>query len=415
MPSDTSGQIHIETIGIVGSGAMGRGIAQIAALAGLKVRLFDSNAAAVGAARDYLAETFAKLTAKGKLDEFRSRAALSAVSGAQALAEFADCDLVVEAIVEKLDAKQRAVPRARRRMVSGRCVLATNTSSLSVTAIAAGCTTPARVAGFHFFNPVPLMKVVEVIAGLRTDRRRARAADGHRAPHGPYAGAREGHARLHRQPRGARLRHRGAAHPGRRRRGLRDIDRILRDQAGFRLGPFELLDLTALDVSHPVMESIYRQYYEEPRFRPSPITAQRLAGGLLGPQDRRRLLPLRGRQAAALPNRRCRPLCPARAGSGRAAPHATSRRSDRLRSAGATLDSGATPGRDSLCLGAAAGPRRDQSGRRRTSGPGAHRGARPAVPIDGAPPHADDHAGHQAPPSATRHTRCSPPMARRSP
>lgn len=157
----TSRNFSIETIGIVGTGAMGRGIAQIAALAGLTVRLYDTNPAAIGAARDYLAETFAKLTAKGKLDQARSLAALANVSGAQVIGDLADCDLVVEAIVEKLDVKQ-ALFRELETVVSGRCVLASNTSSLSITAIAAGCTNPSRVAGYHFFNPVPLMKVVEV-------------------------------------------------------------------------------------------------------------------------------------------------------------------------------------------------------------------------------------------------------------
>jgi 3-hydroxybutyryl-CoA dehydrogenase len=162
----TSRNFSIETIGIVGTGAMGRGIAQIAALAGLKVRLYDTNPAAIGAARDYLAETFAKLTAKGKLEHARSLAALANVSGAHAISELADCDLVLEAIVEKLDVKQ-ALFRELETVVSGRCVLASNTSSLSITAIAAGCTDPSRVVGYHFFNPVPLMKVVEVIDGLR--------------------------------------------------------------------------------------------------------------------------------------------------------------------------------------------------------------------------------------------------------
>lgn len=165
----TSRNFSIETIGIVGTGAMGRGIAQIAALAGLAVRLYDANPAAIGAARDYLAETFAKLTAKGKLEQARSLAALANVTAAHAINDLADCDLVIEAIVEKLDVKQ-ALFRELETVVSGRCVLASNTSSLSITAIAAGCTDPSRVVGYHFFNPVPLMKVVEVIDGLRTDR-----------------------------------------------------------------------------------------------------------------------------------------------------------------------------------------------------------------------------------------------------
>jgi 3-hydroxybutyryl-CoA dehydrogenase len=277
----TSRNFSIETIGIVGTGAMGRGIAQIAALAGLKVRLYDTNPAAIGAARDYLAETFAKLTAKGKLDQARSLAALANVSGAHAIGELVDCDLVIEAIVEKLDVKQ-ALFRELETVVSGRCVLASNTSSLSITAIAAACSDPSRVVGYHFFNPVPLMKVVEVIDGLRSDPAAGDALMdlARRMGHTPVRakdmpGFIVNHAGRGMNTEGLRVAGEGVA-------SFADIDRIMREQAGFRLGPFELLDLTALDVSHPVMESIYHQFYEEPRFTPSPITGTRLAGGLIG-------------------------------------------------------------------------------------------------------------------------------------
>jgi len=277
----TSRNFSIETIGIVGTGAMGRGIAQIAALAGLTVRLYDANPAAIGAARDYLAETFAKLTAKGKLEQARSPAALANVTAAHAISDLADCDLVIEAIVEKLDVKQ-ALFRELETVVSGRCVLASNTSSLSITAIAAGCTDPSRVVGYHFFNPVPLMKVVEVIDGLRSDRQAGDALMdlARRMGHTPVRakdmpGFIVNHAGRGMNTEGLRVAGEGVA-------SFVDIDRIMREQAGFRLGPFELLDLTALDVSHPVMESIYHQFYEEPRFTPSPVTGTRLAGGLLG-------------------------------------------------------------------------------------------------------------------------------------
>ncbi|GAB2912614.1 3-hydroxyacyl-CoA dehydrogenase [Paraburkholderia jirisanensis] len=349
MPFDTSGQLHIETIGIIGSGAMGRGIAQIAALAGLKVRLFDSNAAAVGAARDYLAETFAKLIAKGKLDEFRARAALSAVSGAQALAEFADCDLVVEAIVEQLDAK-RALFRELETIVSSRCVLASNTSSLSITAIAAGCADPARVAGFHFFNPVPLMKVVEVIDGLRSDPAAGDALMdlARRIGHTPVRakdmpGFIVNHAGRGMNTEGLRIVDEGVAR-------FVDIDRIMREQAGFRLGPFELLDLTALDVSHPVMESIYHQFYEEPRFTPSPITATRLAGGLIGRktgegfyryEDGKQQLPAEAPAPSALPQR---------VWISRRHPQAYEALAELVAKAGVPLDSVATAASDALLI-----------------------------------------------------------------
>ncbi|WP_028205654.1 3-hydroxyacyl-CoA dehydrogenase [Paraburkholderia nodosa] len=277
----TSHHFNIETIGIVGTGAMGRGIAQIAAQAGLAVRLYDTNPQAVAAARDYLADTFAKLAAKGKLDEPAANAALERVSGVHTLDELAVCDLVIEAIVENLEAK-RTLFRELETVVRERCLLVSNTSSLSITAIAATCSDPSRVAGYHFFNPVPLMKVVEVIDGLRSDPTAGDALMtlARRMGHTPVRakdmpGFIVNHAGRGMNTEGLRVAGEGVA-------SFVEIDRIMREQAGFRLGPFELLDLTALDVSHPVMESIYHQFYEEPRFTPSPITGVRLAGGLVG-------------------------------------------------------------------------------------------------------------------------------------
>ena len=272
---------EIRTIGIVGSGAMGRGIAQIAALGGLTVRLYDTNQQAITAALEYLADTLNKLAAKGKLNEADAHAALARIHAAGAIGDLADCDVVVEAIVEKLDVK-RELFRELEGVVGENCILASNTSSLSITAIAAGCAKPERVVGLHFFNPVPLMKVVEVIDGLRGD---PAAGDALMA-----LGRQMGHTAVRAKDMpGFIVNHAGR---GMNTEGLRsasegvasfaDIDRIMREQAGFRLGPFELLDLTALDVSHPVMESIYHQFYEEPRFTPSPITGTRLAGGLIG-------------------------------------------------------------------------------------------------------------------------------------
>jgi len=188
---------------------------------------------------------------------------------------------VVEAIVERLDAKN-ALFAELEATVAARTVLASNTSSLSVTALAAALKHPERMAGYHFFNPVPLMKVVEVIAGLKTSPSVCSDLS-------QYA-RQMGHTPVLAQDTpGFIVNHAGRGYGTEALRivseGVADfatIDRILRDQAGFKLGPFELMDLTALDVSHPVMESIYHQYYEEARYRPSVITAQRLAGGMLG-------------------------------------------------------------------------------------------------------------------------------------
>jgi len=277
----TTREIPLQTLGIVGAGAMGRGIGQVAALAGLQVHIYDTNPDAAINARATLATTFERLVGKGRLTQGEADAALTRIVACHSLKEFSDCDVVVEAIIEKLEIKC-ALLQQLEAIVSPSCLLASNTSSLSITALAAACKHPERVAGLHFFNPVPLMKVVEVIDGLRTVPSTTEAllqlvrVMGHapvRAKDMP--GFLVNHAGRGMNTEGLRIAGEGVA-------SFADIDRVMREQAGFKLGPFELLDLTALDVSHPVMESIYHQFYEEPRFRPSPITAIRLAGGMLG-------------------------------------------------------------------------------------------------------------------------------------
>ena len=269
------------TVGIVGTGAMGRGIAQIAAQAGSTVLLFDTQAEAVAKAQAALGTQWEKLVEKGRMTTDAAAAQKARLQPAATLANLAACDLIVEAIVERLDVKKSLFGELEG-IVPADTVLATNTSSLSVTAIAAGLKHPQRFAGYHFFNPVPLMKVVEVIAGLKTEPAvcQALAQYARDMGHTPVqAGDTPGfivnHAGRGYGTEALRIVSEGVA-------DFATIDRILKDQVGFRLGPFELFDLTALDVSHPVMESIYRQYYDEPRYRPSVITAQRLAGGVVG-------------------------------------------------------------------------------------------------------------------------------------
>ncbi len=274
-------QTQYKTVGVVGAGAMGRGIAQIAAQAGSTVKLHDVQPEAVAKALQDIGSQWDRLLEKGRMDADAVTACKRRLVAASALQDLAGCDLVIEAVVERLDVKKSLFAQLEGIVAPG-AVLATNTSSLPVTAIAAGLQRPERFAGYHFFNPVPLMKVVEVVAGLKTDPDVCQ---------GLAAYAREmGHTPVQAQDTpGFIVNHAGRGFGTEALRivgeGVTDfatIDRILKDQAGFKLGPFELMDLTALDVSHPVMESIYRQYYDEPRFRPSVITAQRLAGGVVG-------------------------------------------------------------------------------------------------------------------------------------
>ena len=268
-------------VGIAGAGAMGRGIAQLAVQAGSTVWLFDTQAQAGVSARDAVFSQWDKLVDKGRLDAAQAADFKVRLRCADGLAAWSGCTLVVEAIVERLDVKVSLFTQLEA-LLAPTAVLASNTSSLSITALGAGLQRPQQLAGFHFFNPVPLMKVVEVIAGLKTDPGvcEALAAFARQMGHTPV--------RAQDTP-GFIVNHAGRGYGTEALRlvseGVTDFataDRILKDQVGFKLGPFELMDLTALDVSHPVMESVYHQYYQEPRYRPSVITAQRLAGGLLG-------------------------------------------------------------------------------------------------------------------------------------
>ncbi len=279
MPLDT--QRSDLTLGIVGTGIMGRGIAQIGAQAGVRVMLYDTRADAAPAAKDYVATTLAKLAEKGRVTPEAAARATGLLEIAHVLPHLSSCHLVIEAIAENLEAK-RELFRNLEQVVADDCLIATNTSSLQVTAIAAACRRPERVGGFHFFNPVPLMKVVEVIGGVLTAPWviEALTALARRCGHTPVRAA---------DTPGFIVNHAGRGFGTEALQTLREgvaefyeIDRILRDCAGFRMGPFELFDLTGLDVSHPVMESIYNQYYQEPRYRPSPLTGQRVVAGLLG-------------------------------------------------------------------------------------------------------------------------------------
>ncbi|MEY4757158.1 MAG: hypothetical protein RJA34_2056, partial [Pseudomonadota bacterium] len=160
-------KLQYSQIGIIGTGAMGRGIAQIAAQAGSQVILFDTNMQAAVTAQTQLQTQWQSMVKKQRISEADAQAFLGRVRLGSQLADLSDCDLIVEAIVERLDVKTKLFGELEG-VVSASAVLASNTSSLSITAIAAGLQHPERFAGFHFFNPVPLMKVVEVIGGLRT-------------------------------------------------------------------------------------------------------------------------------------------------------------------------------------------------------------------------------------------------------
>jgi 3-hydroxybutyryl-CoA dehydrogenase len=335
------------SLAVIGTGVMGRGIAQIAAQAGIRTLLHDSRPGAAREAKDALSQQLSRLAEKGRLDRDAAARAEASLVAADSLAALSPCHIVIEAIVENLDAK-RGLFHALETIVAEDCMMATNTSSLSVTAIAAACRRPERVAGFHFFNPVPLMKVVEVVDGLLTAPwvGEALTALALRCGHKPVRakdtpGFIVNHAGRGYGTEALRILGEGIAE-------FHDVDRILRDCAGFRMGPFELFDLTGLDVSHPVMESIYRQYYEEPRFRPSPVTGQRLNAGLLGRKSGRGFYRHENGRQEEIPEPPAPAARPAgvwvsRAGLG-------AKLVELLRKLGAHIDRGARPAAQSLCL-----------------------------------------------------------------
>jgi 3-hydroxybutyryl-CoA dehydrogenase len=274
------------TVGVIGTGAMGRGIVQVAAAGGLRVLMTDTRPGAAQEAREFVGKMLERAVEKGNMRKDEAVAAMERTTVVGEPRDLAPCHVVIEAIVENLQAKQElfAVLEA---VVAPDCVLASNTSSLSVTTIASKMKTPQRFAGFHFFNPVPLMRLVEVIEGLQTESWVADALMevGRRMTREPV--------RLKDAPgflvnqvgrgfslEGSHLVSEGVA-------TFTDVDRVMRDVGGFRMGPFELMDLTGLDVTQPASELIYQQFFHEPRYRPNLIMRSRYEAGVLGRKSRK--------------------------------------------------------------------------------------------------------------------------------
>ncbi|MFD5427208.1 3-hydroxyacyl-CoA dehydrogenase [Streptomyces sp. NPDC127084] len=247
---------------------MGQGIAQVALVAGHRVRLYDALPGRAGEAADAIAARLDRLVAKGRMDPAARDEARGRLHPAADLGELADAALVVEAVLERLDAKQELFT-ALEKTVADDCLLATNTSSLSVTAIAGALRVPGRFVGLHFFNPAPLLPLVEVISGFATDEQAAvrayetakawgktpvRCADTpgfivNRVARPFYAEA----LRIHEE--------RGA--------DPATIDAVLRESGGFRMGPFELTDLIGQDVNEAVTRSVWESFHQDPKFTPS--------------------------------------------------------------------------------------------------------------------------------------------------
>lgn len=269
------------TVGVIGTGAMGRGIVQVAAAGGINVLMLDARPGAAQEARDFIEKMLTRAAEKGTITAADAAAATARVKVAQTIADFKGCHVVIEAIVENLEAK-RALYAELEEIVAADCILATNTSSLSVTTIGAKLKRPQRFAGFHFFNPVPLMKLVEVIDGLLTENwvSEALVAIGRRMTREPVRLTDAPGFLVNQVGRGFTLEASHLVYEG--VSSFVDVDRVMRDVCGFRMGPFELMELTGLDVTQPASALIYNQFFQEPRFRPNLIMQSRYEAGILG-------------------------------------------------------------------------------------------------------------------------------------
>ncbi|NBW00637.1 MAG: 3-hydroxyacyl-CoA dehydrogenase PaaC [Betaproteobacteria bacterium] len=291
-------------IAVVGAGAMGAGIAQVAASAGHRVMLLDNRPGAAAQAVQSIAAQLNRLAEKGKLTAQTAQAASARLVAATQLSELVDCGLVIEAIIEDLQAKRKLFLDLEA-VVSKDCILATNTSSISITAIGAVLAYPSRLAGLHFFNPAPLMALVEIVSGLGTGREiaeslfatakawgktpvHARSTPGfivNRVARPYYAEA-------------LRLLQEGAADPA-------TLDACMREAGGFRMGPFELMDLIGHDVNFSVTRSVWNAFFNDPRFLPSLIQQELVDAGFLGRKNGRGFYEYH--QGAAMPQPKTEP------------------------------------------------------------------------------------------------------------
>jgi 3-hydroxybutyryl-CoA dehydrogenase len=268
-------------VGVIGSGAMGSGIAQVAASSGYAVRLYDTRPEAVEKAIADISKAYGKLVEKGRMTGPDADAARARIAGAGSLQDMASAAIVVEAVVENLDVKRQLFADLEA-IVGDDCILATNTSSISVTAIAAQLRRPQRLVGMHFFNPVPLMALVEVISGLSTAQEVADTVFATAAAWGKnpvHAKSTPGFI-VNRVARpfyaeGLRLLLEQASDAA-------TLDAVMREGGGFRMGPFELMDLIGHDINFSVTQSVFNAYSGDPRFTPSVLQQEMVNAGFLG-------------------------------------------------------------------------------------------------------------------------------------
>ncbi len=273
--------VAITTIGVVGAGTMGAGIAQVAILTGFRVRLYDPIEDALAGGRSRIAQSVTRAVERGHVQAEAAEEALGRLTAVTRLTEMRDAQLILEAVPEELSLKQRVFAELDGVADPG-AILATNTSSLSVTAIAGATKHPGRVIGMHFFNPVPVMALVEVVAGQRTEPAVVEEA--------MQVARHLGKTPVRAKDTPGFIVNRVARHfslealriLGEGRIAHDQIDRVMKGSGRFRMGPFELMDLIGIDVNLAVSRSVYEAFFSDPRFRPHPIQQRMVESGLLG-------------------------------------------------------------------------------------------------------------------------------------
>jgi 3-hydroxybutyryl-CoA dehydrogenase len=268
-------------IGVLGAGTMGAGIAQLACRSGAQTLLFDPIPEALAKGRERIEDGLRREAAKGRISGEQAAQAGERVAAVGDLAALAPCELVIEAVPERLELKHELFG-ALSEIVSRDCVLASNTSSLLVTAIAAAASAPERVVGMHFFNPPPVMRLLEVVAGESSGEQALATAQATGEAMGKTViRANDGPGFLVNRcnrPFGMEA----LRLLGERLADVETIDRICRMEGGFPMGPFELSDLVGVEVGFEISQSFYAQSFGEPRWRPSPIQARYVAAGRHG-------------------------------------------------------------------------------------------------------------------------------------
>lgn len=268
-------------IGVLGSGTMGSGIAQVAAQSGFSVILYDISPDMLTKAVSQIDSQLKRAVEKGRMTQKDAQSTLKRITTTGDLAELAACVVVIEAAPEILDLKQSLFQQLDN-IVSADCILATNTSTLSVTQIAAGSAHPARVVGMHFFNPPPILPLVEVIGGTATSEATLTATMDLARKIGktPVRVKDVPGFIVNRVARpfyleGMRILAEGVADHA-------TIDKLARGGGKFKMGPFELMDLIGLDINYAASHSVYNAFFQEPRFRPSVLQQRMVESGRLG-------------------------------------------------------------------------------------------------------------------------------------